>query len=127
MLRTWLAVLALFPLLASSPAAAAPVIIKAAHMLDGVSDKPRDNVAILVDGDRISAIGPTAEITKQAPNARVIDLGGATLLPGLIDAHTHVFLDDDVGPGVYDAILLKQSTAYRAVAAATNARKALKY
>ena len=74
MLRTWLAVLALFPLLASSPAAAAPVIIKAAHMLDGVSDKPRDNVAILVDGDRISAIGPTAEITKQAPNARVIEL-----------------------------------------------------
>ncbi|HEU4730026.1 MAG TPA: amidohydrolase family protein, partial [Kofleriaceae bacterium] len=49
------------------------------------------------------------------------------LLPGLIDAHTHVFLDDDVGPGVYDAILLKQSTAYRAIAAAANARKALHY
>lgn len=124
--RLFLVVLALFTALAS-PAIAAPIIIKAAHVLDGVSGKPRDNVAILVDGDRISAIGPIAELTAKAPNAKVIDLGKATVLPGLIDAHTHVFLDDDVGPGVYDAILLKQSTAYRAIAAAANARKALHY
>jgi imidazolonepropionase-like amidohydrolase len=108
-------------------ATAAPVILKAAHLLDGVADKPRDGVAVLVDGDKIVALGTPAELAKTAPGAQVIDLGGATLLPGLVDAHTHVFLDDDIGPGVYDAILLKQSTAYRAIAAAENARKALMY
>jgi imidazolonepropionase-like amidohydrolase len=108
-------------------ARANPILIKAAHVLDGVSDKPKTGVAILVDGDRIAAIGPAGELAAKHPDARVIDLGGATVLPGLIDAHTHVFLDDDVGPGVYDAILLEQSTPYRAIAAAANAKKALHY
>jgi imidazolonepropionase-like amidohydrolase len=113
--------------LVGSTAAASPIIVKAAHVLDGVSDKPRDGVAILIDGDRIKAVAPGAQLVAQNPGARVIDLGAATVLPGLIDAHTHVFLDDDVGPGVYDAFLLKQSTAYRAIAAAANAKKALHY
>src|SRR6266536_600092 len=98
MVRIHVVVLALSMQLVPAVAAASPIIIKAAHVLDGVSDKPRDNVAILVDGDRITAIGPAAQLATKAPGARVIDLGGATLLPGLIDAHTHVFLDDDVGP-----------------------------
>jgi len=114
-------------LLGATPAAAAPTILKAAHLIDGVSDRPRDGVAVLVDGDAIVALGTPAELAAKAPNAQVIDLGGATLLPGLIDAHTHVFLNDDVGPGVYDAILLKDSTPYRAIAAAANARTALSY
>ncbi|HEU0032820.1 MAG TPA: amidohydrolase family protein [Kofleriaceae bacterium] len=113
--------------LATSPTAAAPTIVKAAHLYDGVSDKPRDGVAVLVDGDAIVALGSPAELAAKHPGAKTIDLGGATLLPGLVDAHTHVFLDDDVGPGVYDAILLKQSTPYRAIAAAQNARIALSY
>jgi imidazolonepropionase-like amidohydrolase len=111
----------------ASAAPAAPTILKAAHLIDGVADRPRDNVAVLVDGDSIVALGTPAELSAKAPGARVIDLGGATLLPGLIDAHTHVFLDDDVGPGVYEEILLKNSTPYRAIAAAANARIALSY
>jgi imidazolonepropionase-like amidohydrolase len=118
---------ALACLLASSPAIAAPTIVKAAHLIDGVSAAPRAGVAVVVDGDRIVALGAAGELAARYPGARVIDLGGATLLPGLIDAHTHVFLDDDVGPGVYDAILLKDSTPYRAIAAAANARTALLY
>lgn len=114
-------------LLISSSAFASPVIVKAAHLIDGVSDRPRDGVAVLVDGDRIVAIGTAAELAARNQGARVIDLGNATLLPGLIDAHTHVFLNDDVGPGVYDAILLKQSGPYRAIEAAANARTALMY
>jgi imidazolonepropionase-like amidohydrolase len=114
-------------LLASAPASASPTIIKAAHLIDGVSDRPRDGVAVLVDGDAIVALGTTAELTAKSPGAKLIDLGGATLLPGMIDAHTHVFLDDDVGPGVYDAILLKHSAPYRAIEAVANARTALMY
>jgi imidazolonepropionase-like amidohydrolase len=119
-----LACLLAAPVLAS-PAGAAPTIVKAAHLFDGVSERPRDGVAVLVDGDRIVALGPAAELAAKHPGARVIDLGGATLMPGLIDAHTHVFLNDNVGPGVYDAVLLKQSVAYRAIEAAANARAAL--
>ena len=111
----------------SSSARAAPTLIKAAHLIDGTSDRVRDGAAVVVDGERIVAVGAVAELTAKYPAARVVDLGGATLLPGLIDAHTHVFLNDDVGPGVYDAILLKDSAPYRAIEAAANARTALMY
>jgi imidazolonepropionase-like amidohydrolase len=111
--------------LLASVAAANPILVKAARVFDG--DKLREGAAILVDAERIVAVGPAGELAAKNPNARVIDLGRATVLPGLVDAHTHVFLDDDVGPGVYDAILLKQSTPYRAIAAAANAKKALHY
>ena len=76
---------------------AAPIIIKAAHVLDGVSDRARDGLAVAVDGDRIVAVAPPAALAAKYPKATTIDLGTATLMPGLIDAHTHVFLDDD-GP-----------------------------
>jgi imidazolonepropionase-like amidohydrolase len=121
----WRSVLAL--LFVAAPALGSPVLIKAAHVIDGVSDKPRDGVAVVIDGDRIVALGAAADLAAKNPGAKVIDLGNATLLPGMIDAHTHVFLNDDVGPGVYDAILLKHSAPYRAIEAVANARTALMY
>lgn len=63
-----------------------PIVLKAAHLFDGKSGNLIDGGTILVEGNKIKALG-----TQAAPaNARVIDLGDATLLPGFIDAHTHV-------------------------------------
>src|SRR3954467_5966379 len=77
---------------AQSAPAPAPklVLVKAARLLDVVSGQYRDGQAILIEGDRIKAVGPAAQLQTQAPNAEVIDLGNATLLPGLIDCHTHL-------------------------------------
>jgi imidazolonepropionase-like amidohydrolase len=112
------------------PAAAAEpsrVIVKAARLIDGVANEPRAGAAVLVEGDRIRAVGPAADLQKQAPDARVIDLGDATLLPGLIDAHTHLLLQGDVTQAEYEEQLLKESIPYRTIRAVAAARAALMY
>src|SRR5689334_4679104 len=70
-----------------------PVVIHAGHMLDVKSGKILDNVTVLIEGDRISAINSGAVPT----DGKVIDLPDATLLPGLIDAHTHLTFDPNFG------------------------------
>src|SRR5437879_8968033 len=64
---------------------------------------------------------------SQAPNARIIDLSQMTVLPGLIDAHTHLLLQGDITSQEYEDQLLKQSIPYRAVLAARNARLSLEH
>jgi imidazolonepropionase-like amidohydrolase len=103
------------------------IVIKAGRLVDGRSANVQTNVGILISGERIQAVGPVAQITAQAPNARVIDLGQMTVLPGLIDAHTHMLLQGDVTSQDYEDQLLTQSTAYRAILAARNARIALEH
>src|SRR5436189_3422805 len=103
------------------------VLIKAGRLIDGRSATAQTNVGILISGERIEAVGPVAQITAQAPNARVIDLGQMTVLPGLIDAHTHMLLQGDVTSQEYEDQLLTQSTPYRAILAARNARIALEH
>src|SRR5881409_3201176 len=68
------------------------VLVKAGRLVDGRSSTVQSNVGILVEGERIKAIGPLAQVQAQAGSARVIDLSQMTLLPGLIDAHTHLLL-----------------------------------
>jgi len=121
---------ALLFLLAQAPREAPPpprpperVLIKAAHLIDGHSSSARDKLAVLVEGDRISKVGPAAEL--QAPGVRVIDLGESWLLPGLIDAHTHVLLQGDITAADYDAQLLKESIPYRTLRAAAAVRTAV--
>ncbi len=107
--------------------AAQPVLVKAGRLIDGRADTPLGNAGILVEGDRIKAVGPLAQIQGQAKNARVIDLSGMTVLPGLIDTHTHLLLQGDPTSQSYNDQLLYQSTPYRAILAARNARIALEH
>src|SRR5881392_3004013 len=103
------------------------VLIKAGRLIDGRSATAQTNVGILIAGERIRAVGPVAQITAQAQNAKVIDLSQMTVLPGLIDAHTHLLLQGDPTSESYDQQLLYQSIAYRAILAARNARLALEH
>jgi len=121
--------LAVLVLSATSLTAQTPsqVLIKAGRLVDGRSQQVQTNVGILIEGERIKAVGPVAQIQGQATNARVIDLSQMTVLPGLIDAHTHLLLQGDVTSQDYDDQLLKQSTPYRAILAARNARIALEH
>jgi imidazolonepropionase-like amidohydrolase len=115
---------------ASAPAGAqAPqqVLIKVGRLIDGRSSQAHTNVGILVEGERIKAVGPVAQLQNQAGNARVIDLSQMTALPGLIDTHTHLLLQGDPTSSSYDEQLLYQSTPYRAILAARNARLALEH
>ena len=123
--------LLLFVALVALPDASAQtpqmVLIKAGRLVDGRSATVQPNVGILIDGERIKAVGPLAQIQGQAANARVIDLSQMTVLPGLIDAHTHLLLQGDITSQDYEDQLLKQSTPYRAILAARNARIALEH
>ena len=65
------------------------VVIRAAQIIDGTGGAPIKNGAIVITDDRISTVGPFAAISVPA-GTRVIDLGDATLMPGFIDAHTHI-------------------------------------
>src|SRR5256885_13237259 len=104
-----------------------PILVKAGRLIDGRSDAPRGGVGILIEGDRITAVGPLAQVQTQAKGARVIDLSQMTVLPGFIDTHTHLLLQGDPTAESYNEQLLYQSTAYRAILAARNARIALEH
>jgi imidazolonepropionase-like amidohydrolase len=100
------------------------VAIRAGKLIDGKSEKVVENIMIVIEGDRIASV--TAGGTAPA-GVEVIDLSKTTVLPGLIDTHTHVLLQGDITAEEYDAQLLKQSIPYRAILAARNAHIALSH
>ncbi|MBV8729697.1 MAG: amidohydrolase family protein [Acidobacteriia bacterium] len=72
------------------PAAPGISVIRAGHLFDSISGRMLAKQVVVVDGDRIAETGPEGQV-KIPSGARVIDLTGATVLPGLVDAHTHMF------------------------------------
>ena len=73
---------------------ASNTLIKAGRLLDPKTGNLLSPAAVLIEGDKIKEVGPPARVQANAPTGvKTIDLGNATLLPGLIDSHTHLFLD----------------------------------
>jgi imidazolonepropionase-like amidohydrolase len=96
-------------------AAAQSIVLHAAHLLEIDTGRVISPGEILVDGERITAVG--ASVAHPA-GARLIDLGDSTLLPGLIDAHVHLFLH----PGAEDLQTVEESVPQRTVLATISAR-----
>jgi imidazolonepropionase-like amidohydrolase len=100
-----------------APAPETVYLLKPARVFDGESAQLHDNWAILVRGQKIEAVGPTASIRVPA-DAKVIDLPGLTLMPGLIEAHSHVLLHP-YSETVWNDQVARESLSLR-VARATN-------
>jgi len=117
--------LALGPGTASAPESSAlgapaaesnhPIVLHAAHLLEVDTGRLVTPGEVLIEGERIAAVG--SAVSRPA-GAEVIDLGGSTLLPGLIDAHVHLFLH----PGAEDLQTVQESVAARTVRAILAAR-----
>jgi len=93
------------------------VVVRAARMLDPVAGRIVANPTVVIVGDRIQSLGGSAPA-----GAATIDLGDLTLVPGLVDAHTHNLLqpEDEVTPPVFT-----KSQAYRAIEGVAAAKKNL--
>jgi imidazolonepropionase-like amidohydrolase len=100
-----------------------PIVLKAARVFDGLADRPHEGWIVVVQGDRIENAGPAADITIPA-NGRVMDLAGMTLLPGLIDAHSHLLLHP-YNEASWNDQVLKESAALRIARATVHARRTL--
>jgi len=110
---------------AATPARAQVTVIRAGTLIDGKSDKPKHDQIIVVRGDHIESVSDAA--TAKIPDgASVVDLSQQTVLPGLVDSHTHIFLQgEDPAKGGYDANILKAPLTLRAARATVSARRAL--
>jgi imidazolonepropionase-like amidohydrolase len=98
-------------------------LLKARRILDVRAGHYLENAAILIQGEHIKEVGLAAELSSHAPkDAQVIDLGAATLLPGLIDCHTHLLARIPGGDDGYILNLATKSIAFRALEGAANAR-----
>jgi imidazolonepropionase-like amidohydrolase len=94
------------------------IAIRAGRLIDGVSRQPVSDAIIIIEGERITSVGPAVSLP---PDALLIDLSAYTVLPGLIDAHTHVCFAPQDGKNP----VLTKSVAFRALQAAAAARATL--
>jgi imidazolonepropionase-like amidohydrolase len=109
----------------SGPVLKSLTVIRAGVLIDGESNSPRRNQVIIIRGSQIVEVSDAAS-TRIPTGAETVDLSQATVLPGLIDAHTHIFLQgEEPDQGGYDVQLLKYPLAFRAARATVSVRRAL--
>ncbi|HEV8525509.1 MAG TPA: amidohydrolase family protein, partial [Terriglobales bacterium] len=125
----WLVLLCLITVAAHAqekPPAEPVTVIRAGRLLDPASGEVRANQVIVVRGNRIAELlfEGAGRAIPSGPNVKVIDLSRATVLPGLIDTHTHIYLQGYY-PDDYDTQLLKHGMALRTARAVAAARRAL--
>ncbi|HWD46834.1 MAG TPA: amidohydrolase family protein [Actinomycetota bacterium] len=105
----------------TGPATPDPLVLRAPRLLDGTGAPPVEAAALLLSGGRVAFAGPAAGLAEGAAGAATLDFPGATLLPGLVDAHVHL-----VASGHPDlAAGLPGSEAERTIASVVNARRQL--
>ncbi len=123
--RLIFATLAFFWIAPLAPAQVTPaLVLKPARVFDGITREPHTGWVVVVRGERIESAGPESQL-KVPANARVIELSGATLLPGLIDAHTHVLLHP-YNEATWNDQVLKEPLALRVCRATNHLRSVLR-
>jgi imidazolonepropionase-like amidohydrolase len=110
-------------LTAGAIAAEPPILLKPARVFDGATAEAHEGWSVLVREQRIEAAGPAGEV-KVPEGAKVIELPGATLLPGLIDAHTHVLLHP-YNEASWNDQVLKEALALRVCRATSHLKSNL--
>ena len=119
-MRFLLAIAAAFATLAGA-AAAEPILLKPAQVFDGVDPRPHPGWSVLVEGDKISAVGPNLAAPA---GTKIINLRGETLIPGMIEGHSHLFLHP-YNETLWDDQVLHEPLALRTARAVVHAEKTL--
>jgi imidazolonepropionase-like amidohydrolase len=109
--------------LTSAAQAAQTILLRPQRVFDGTTANPHAGWVVLVSGEKIVSAGPAAEVSAPA-GTTTIDLPGMTLLPGLIDAHSHVLLHP-YNETLWNDQVLKEPLAYRVIAATIHCRNTL--
>ena len=100
------------------------VLISGGNLIDGTGSQPQPNTDVLIEGDRIVAVGKNLVVEKSSEReVRRVDATGLTVMPGLIDAHTHITLGE---PRTNDELFMHRDPATAAILAAYNVRKVLR-
>lgn len=103
------------------PASAEPILLRPAQVFDGIDPHPHPGWAVLVDGDKIVAVGPNLAVSA---GTKIIDLSGETLIPGMIEGHSHLFLHP-YNETLWDDQVLHEPLALRTARAVVHAEKTL--
>lgn len=96
---------------AQDPQGAPAILFRDVHVVDAVSG-PRADLSVLVEGDRIVAVGPASEVEAPA-GARIVEGAGGTLIPGLWDAHVHFDYEPEVARAMLPLFIANGITAVR--------------